>query len=106
LSGDATEESCVTFALDSGETLAIDITLEGYTGETLLRLGKLVTLFNSSKLTETLFNDFSLSCLNSEVGLSEGDLCLSRVSILSDEIASVSSELEIVNLSLSSRAIE
>jgi hypothetical protein len=75
-------------------------TLENVVGECLFRCAQLLANFQAVQQAQALLDEFELARLNGKVALGEGNRLFARVAVLSDQIASIASEHEILNLAL------
>ncbi len=70
--------------------------------EFLLCLLQLGTSLHTLHLQQTLFYQLGSTCLHSKVGLCEGNLRFARISILRHEVAGITSEQDVINITLRS----
>ena len=100
LRGPAAEEGRVAFAANPREALVVAETVEDDPRKLLLRPGEPPAGTDPFRLGQPLLDDLLLAGLDGEVGLGKGDLLLGRVAVLSDQVAGVAGEGDVLDLPL------
>jgi hypothetical protein len=84
-----TEQGMIVFASNQGEILGVARLLENDAQQLHLRFAELFAGGHPLRFEQALLDNFGSPSLNGEVGLREGDLLLSRIAVLRDEIAGI-----------------
>lgn len=97
----AAEERLVAFGSNPAKSDIIHAPLVNVLGEFLLRFPQPIPCLQPSLETHPPFDQLLLSRLDRKVALGEGDGLLARITVLSDEIAGIAGQHEVLNFALS-----
>ena len=102
--GAAAEQGLVALAADEREVVVAAGLLVDDGRQFLLRFAQFFAGLNPFGVQQPLLDDFGPAGLDGEVGLGEGDLLLSGITVLGDEVAGIAGEQDVLHLPGAARA--